>query len=223
MLLKGKFIALLAPADGTALAANTHAAKPVLSIGNVRGTAVRKGAVLKASLPKKGKVTLAIGGENVACTSSSIAAKVVKNPAKAGEATLSVTSVSVAKCGKVDGFSLSLKTIFTPYGTTIKAAKGFPVTLSEAKKSKPMGFKVTVLSGTKVAAVCVFTAASTSGRASNKGNTVAFSKQPFTLNKTLTGSDYSTCSFVGTKSTFTATYGPIVDSSVKHSPKVFIN
>jgi hypothetical protein len=208
---------------GAALATNTSKVKPVLTIGKVHGTAVKKGAILKAGLPKKGKVTLTIGTAKDTCASSSIKAKVVKNPAKAGEATVSVTAVSLSKCGTVLGFSVSLKSINAPYGATIKAAKGDPVTLSEAKKSKPMGFKVTVTQKAKTVAVCVLTASTVTGHASNKHNTVSFTKQTFTLNKTLTGSDYSTCAFLGTKSTFTATYGPIVDSSVKHSPKVFVS
>jgi hypothetical protein len=216
--------AMLVSFPVAALAANTHrAAKPVLTIGKVGGKAVRKGAVLKAGLAKKDKVTLTIGTRKDTCAASSIAARVTANPAKAGEAKLSVTSVSVSKCGTVIGFSVSLKSINAPYGATIKAAKGDPVTLSGASKSKPMGFKVTVTLGTKVEAVCVLTAATVSGHASNKHNTVSFSKQKFTLNKALTGSDYSTCSIVGTTATFTATYGPIVDSSVKHSPKVFVS
>jgi hypothetical protein len=220
---------VLSVSAGAAVAASAHTAsvKSVLTIGKLGGAAVKKGAVIKAGLPKKGKVVLTIGSVSVPCTSSSIAAKVVKNPAKAGEASLSVTSVSVSKCATVKelslSISLSLKAINLPYGSTIKTSKGDPVGLSEASKSKPMGFRATASSGGKVLAVCVFTAAKVSGSASNKHNTVAFSKQPFTLNKALTGAAYSTCAILGTTSKFTATYGPLVDSSVKHSPKVFVS
>jgi hypothetical protein len=207
---------------GAALATNVQKTKPVLTIGKVKGTAVKKGAILKAGLPKKGKVTFAISGNSLTCTSSSIKAKVVKNPAKAGEATLSVTAVSVSKCGKVPILNapLSLKSINLPYNATIKAAKGDPVKLSETKKSKPMGFKATVGTGAS-AFSCVFTAASMSGHAANKHNTVSFTKQTLTLDKAASS---STCvSFGISKATVTATYGPIVDSSVKHSPKVFVS
>ncbi len=220
----GVAMVLSVPA-GIAVAANVHAApKAVLTISKVNGTPVKKGAVLKASLAKGQKVTLGIGTSVTdTCASSSIVAKVVKNPAKAGEATLSTTGVSVSKCGVIDGLTISLTAINTPYTTTVKSSKGDPVTLSETSKSKPMGFKVAVTSGKTPVATCIFTAASASGHGSNKGNTVTFTKQPFTLNKTLTGADYSLCSTLGTGSKFTATYGPIVDSSVKHSPKVFIS
>ncbi len=218
----GAALVLAAPA-GAAVAASAHSApKAVLTIGKVGGTPVKDKAVLKASLAKRTDVKLAIGKNTDTCTSSSIEAKVVKNPAKAGEATLSVTSVSVSKCGKVLGFSVSLKSIGLPSSATIKTSKGDPVTLSEASKSKPLGFEVSVDTGAPPT-VCFFTAATVTGHASNKTNTVAFSKQPFTLNKALTGSNYSTCSIAGTTATFSATYGPIVDSSVKHSPKVFIS
>jgi hypothetical protein len=205
---------------GAALATNTHkAAKPVLTIGKVKGPAVKKGAVLKAGLPKKGSVTFTIGGTKVTCTSSSIAAKVLKNPAKAGEATMSVTSVKVAKCSKVLGLSLSLSALNLPYNSTIKTSKGNPVTISGTKKSKPTGFKVTAGSGSS-AVVCVFTASAFTGHASNKNNTVSFSKQKLTLDKAASN---GLCSTLGTSATVTATYGPIVDSSVKHSPKVFVS
>jgi hypothetical protein len=221
----GAAMVLSVPA-GAALAASTHKApKPVLTIGKVGGTAVKKGAALNASLPKGGSVTFAITADgqtgSVACTSSSIGAKVTRNPAKAGEATLSVTSVLVSNCGTVDGVSVSLQAINLPYGATIKAAKDDPVTFSEASKSKPMGFKATITEDS-VEAACVFTATSFSGHASNKGNAVAFSKQQLTLDTQLSDPLCTSAVHI-TGATVTATYGPVVDSSVKHSPKVFIS
>jgi hypothetical protein len=213
------------PAGGALALASAHKApKPVLTIGKVGGTAVKKGAVLKASLPKGASVTFALTADgqtaSVACTSSSIEAQVLRNPARAGEATLSVWSVSVSNCGTVDGVSLSLKAINPPYGATIKAAKGNPVTLTEASKSAPMGFAATIKEDS-VEATCVFTAASLSGQASNKGNAVGFSKQELTLD---TSASSGACTLAHiTSATFTATYGPIVDSSVKHDPKVFVS
>jgi hypothetical protein len=216
----GAALVLSVPA-GVAVAANVHKApKAVLTIGKVNGSAVKDKAVLKASLPKGGKVTFAAKVGSVTCTSSSITAKVVKNPAKAGEATLSVTGVSVSKCGTILGFNLSLTALNLPSGATIKTSKGDPVTITEASKSKPLGFKVTVTSKGTVAATCIFIASSLSGNGSNKKNTVAFSKQKLTLD---TAKSSSLCTDVGTSATVTATYGPIVDSSVKHSPKVFIS
>jgi hypothetical protein len=212
----GAALVLSVPA-GAALAANPHTtAKPVLTIVKVGGPAVKSGNVLKASLPKKGTVTFSTKVGNLTCSSSSITAKVLKNPSKVGQATLSVTSVSISKCAPIAGFSLTVTSVNLPYGATIKNSKGFPVTLSAASKAKPIGFKATVKS---LGLTCTFTTSSMTGSASNKTNSVTFSKQKLTLAK---GSS-ADCSEVGTTVTVTATYGPIVDSSVKHSPKVFVS
>jgi hypothetical protein len=216
----GVALVLSVPA-GAAVAASAHKAlKPVLTIGKVGGTAVKKGAVLKASLPKGGSITFTSGSGSVSCTSSSIEARVLRNPVKAGEATVSVTSVSVSNCGTEDGVSLTFTPINPPYGGLVKVAKGDPVTVSEASKAKPLGFMVTAKDGS-LEASCVLTAASLAGHASNKGNVVGFSKQTLTLD---TSASSSACTLLKlTSATVTATYGPLVDSSVKHSPKVFVS
>ncbi len=108
-----------------------------------------------------------------------------------------------------------------PYDATIKAAKGDPVTLSETSKSKPMGFTATITEDS-VEVSCVFTAASFSGHASNEGNVVGFSKQELALDNDLSSPLCTSAAHI-TSATVTATYGPIVDSSLKHSPKVFIS
>jgi hypothetical protein len=212
----GAALVLSVPA-GAALAANPHAAaKPVLTIVKVGGPAVKAKAVLSASLPKKGTVTFATKLGNLTCSASTIAAKVLKNPSKVGQATLSVTSVSITKCAKIDGFSLTVTSINLPYGATIKNSKGFPVTLSAISKAKPIGFKASVKS---IGLTCTFTTASMTGSASNKTNSVTFSKQKLSLAK---GSS-ADCADVGTTVTVTATYGPIVDLSVAKTPKVFVS
>ncbi len=58
--------------------------------------------------------------------------------------------------------------------------------------------------------------------ASDKGNVVGFSKQELTLDTDRSSPLCSSAAHI-TSATVTATYGPIVDSSVKHSPKVFIS
>jgi hypothetical protein len=210
---------------GAALAANTHAAaKPVLTVGKVGGAAVKNGAKLSASLEKGTKVVLSIGKATATCSSASFAATVVKNPSAKGKATLSVTKESISGCPpiKVLGIAatVSLKAINLPYTGTQSTTKGDPIVIAGSKKTKPTGFDATV----KVSGVgtlsCIFTAASATGSASNKHNTVAFSKQSFTLDKKASSGD---CSLAGSKASFTATFGPVVDNSVKHSPKVFVS
>ncbi len=57
--------------------------------------------------------------------------------------------------------------------------------------------------------------ASVKGKASNTGNTITFSKQKFT--KSAGGT------LCPASANFSATFGPVTDSSVKGSPKVFVN
>jgi hypothetical protein len=223
----GVAMVLSVPA-GVAVAANVHKAPaPVLTISKVHGTAVRNGAKLAASLEKGTKVAVSIGSAAGTCKSASFGATVVKNPSAKGKATIKITSETIGGCApvKVDGFTatVSLKAIHLDYAGTISTAKNDPVVIAESSKSKPIGFDAAVdVSGVGDLS-CVFTATSATGHASNKHNTVAFSHETFTLNKALTGAEYSTCSIAGTKASFTATFGPVVDKSVKKSPKVFIS
>jgi hypothetical protein len=219
--------AVLSMSAGAAVAASAHsaaAAKPVLTIGKVGGTAVRSKAKLSASLEKGTKVGVSIGSAAGTCKSASFAATVVKNPSAKGKATLSITSEAIGDCPaiKVDGFTatVTLKAINLPYVGTISTAKNDPVVIAGSSKSKPTGFDATV----KVSGVgtlsCIFTATSATGHASNKHNTVAFSHQTFALDAKASS---GLCSDAGTKAAFTVTFGPVVDKSVKGSPKVFIS
>jgi hypothetical protein len=217
-------MALSLPASA-AYAASAHPAsksKPVLTVGRKGGPAVKKGAKLTASLKKGTKVTVALGTVfTITCKSSTIKAKVTANPSGPGKATLSVTGWSLGKCPKtVDGVTLnSLAAINLPAKATVSTAKGDPVTVAGSKKSKPIGFKAVVTVGS-TQATCIFTAATVSGNASNTGNKVSFKAQPFAL----ASSSSALCSEAGASTaTFSATYGPVRDTSAKHSPKVFIS
>jgi hypothetical protein len=220
----GAALVLSLPA-GAALAVNAHAApKPVLTIGKVGGTAVKKGAKLSASLEKGTKVTVSIGTATATCKSASFGATVVKNPSAKGKATLSITSETISDCPpiKVDGFAatVTLKAINLPYVGTQSTTKGNPIVIAGSSKTKPTGFDATVDVTGVTTLSCIFTATSATGSASNKHNTVAFSKQTFTLNAKASSGD---CSLAGTKAAFSATFGPVVDKSVKHNPKVFVS
>lgn len=217
-------IMVLAMPAGVAYAASAHPAasksKPVLTVGRKGGPAVKKGAKLTASLVKNTKVTLALGSLiTLRCKSSTIKAKVTANPSGPGKATLSVTGWSI-KCPKsVDGVTLNgVTAVNLPYDAIVSSAKGDPVTIAGHKKSKPLGFKASITAGT-TKATCIFTAATLSGHASNIGNKVSFKGQPFAL---ASGSSGVCSTFGVTTATFSATYGPVRDTSVKHSPKVFI-
>jgi hypothetical protein len=215
---------------GAALAAGTHsaAAKPVLRVGKASGAAVKKGAKLSAGLAKGQKVNLAIGSFAATCTKSSFAAKVVKNPASAGKATISVTSETLGGCSltgipKSTASLSSITAVDLPYNGSITTKN--KLTVSGTKKSRPIGFAAHVVAlGTPI--VCVFTAASNSGKTANKANSITFTKQTLTLNKTQTPSgSLGLCEAVGKApytSVFSAVFGPVRDTSVKHHPKVFV-
>jgi hypothetical protein len=221
-------VMLLAAPVGTALAATAHTAanKPVLLVGSSKGKAVKNGAKIGASLASGQKVTMSIKGSlgtfDATCTKSSFGAKVGKNPSAKGKATLSIKSETIGGKCSISTTLVTLKSITAidlPYSGTITTRDR--LSISEPSASKPIGFKATLLFGTTTL-TCVFTAKTTSGKTSNRHNTVAFSKVPLTLNSTLSGSSYSTCAVAGTSATFSATYGPVTDNSVKHHPKVYV-
>jgi hypothetical protein len=206
-----------------AASARSTASKPVLTVGKKGGPAVKKHATLTASLARRASVTVALGSlVTVTCRSSTLTAKVTANPSRPGKATLSVTGWSIRKCPKmVSGVTLnSLTAINLPYRATVSDAKGDPVTVAGSRKSKPVGFKAVVTAaGTTV--TCVFTAAKVSGHAANTGNKVSFKGQPFALDASASS---MLCSQAGVSTaTFSATYGPVLDTSLRHHPKVFVS
>ncbi len=187
----------------------------VLTVGKAGGTAVKTNAVLKASLAKGATVVFAAPAETLTCTSASFTAKVKTNPTKPGKASESQTSQTLAKCTvNVAGVTVKSVTVNNlPYNVTVSDSKGDPVTISGTSKSKPLSFTVSV-SVTGVGTVtCTSTAASIKGSSSNKGNTITFTNQKFKSSGGLCGSG----------GTFSATFGPVKDTSVKGSPAVFVN
>ena len=215
-------LALAAPASAAYAATAQHAAaKPVLTIGKKGGPAVKKHAVLKASLAKGKSATFAVGAFSATCSSSTLQAKVTANPSSRGKATLSLTGLTIRHCklhGAPSGVSLtSVKALNLPYGVTISSAKGFPVTIAGMAATTPLSLQATFSVGS-TPVTCVVTAPKVKAHASNTGNKVSATKQKFTL-ATSQPPDCSVASSV----TFSATYGPIRDTTANHSPKVFFN
>jgi len=213
---------LAMPAAAAQAATARHVtAAPVLTTGKVGGTAVKKGAVLSTGLAKGSTLTLGIGAFTATCKSASLSGKVAKNPSSAGTATLSITAASISKCA-IKGFSApKISLTGLPYNATVSSGMGDPVTFSERKKSAPLGLKAVITVSGIGKLTCVFTAKSISGSFSNTGNSIAFASQKFALDKSASSAD---CALAGaTTTTFSATYGPVVDTSVKHSPKVFVS
>lgn len=206
--------ALIAALTATsAAAASVH----VLTTGKVGGPAVRPGAVLTASLAKGSAAVFNNSLGKLTCTKSAFTVKVISNPAKPGTAKESLTAQTFSKCTiSVSGATVSSVTVGNlPYNVTVSDAKGNPVKVSGLSKAKPLLTTVTVKVATLVV-TCSFKATAISGSASNKGNVTVFVKQSLTK---AAGSS----SFCPASGTFSATYGPLTDSSVKGSPAVFVN
>jgi hypothetical protein len=182
---------------------------------SARPTAVKTGAVLKAGLAKGKTAVFSLGTEKLTCKSASFSAKVTGNPGKPGKATESLTSQKFSKCTvSVSGITFkSIKVSNLPYKVTVSDAKGFPVTISGSSKSKPIAVTVTVTVGVNPV-TCSYKATSVKGSSSNTGNTITFSKQKFTR---------TAGALCPASASFSATFGPVTDSSVKGSPKVFVN
>jgi hypothetical protein len=212
--------ASIAPLLALAAAPASAATVNVLTTGKVGGPNVATGAVLKANLASGTTANFfssSKGTTGVKCSKSGFTAKVTSNPAKPGTAKESLTSQSFSKCtSNVSGVT-SVKSVTLsnlPYSVTVSDAKGTPVKVSETSSKKPL--KTTIVLNTVLGSVtCVYQAKSISGTASNTGNTNSFSKQKFSKS-----SGSSACFSSGY---FTAKYGPVTDSSVKGSPKVFVN
>ena len=201
----------------TAAAAATHSqahkASAVLTTGKAGGTAVRRGAALKAGLQKGTTVTFnSPGSKNgVTCKSASFTDKVTKNPPTPGFALERLTGQRFGGCsvhgvgGATGVKSVAVKGL--PYRTTI-SGKDHSIVLFKARTTLTLK---TVL-GTLT---CSYGAAKVKGTASNTGQVNKFTDQTFTL---LSGS--VACL---KKGNFSATFGPVTDVSVTSHPHVFVN
>ena len=199
-------------------AALAYAAAPVhvLTIKKVGGPAVRANAVLKSGLAKGKTAVFSLGSEKLTCKAASFSATVRANPVKPGSATESLTAQTFAKCTvNITGVVVkSIKVLDLPFKVTVSDATGFPVKVSGTSKTMPIKITVKVALGTTRVA-CTYKASSIKGSASNTGNTVTFSKQKFT--KAAGGT------LCPASANFSATFGPVKDTSVTNSPHVFVN
>jgi hypothetical protein len=191
--------------------ASTAVTHRVLTINRVRGTNVRVGAILKASLKPKTNAVFVSGGITVRCKSSSFTAKVTANPAAPGIASESLTRQTATRCTLSGLPGVSVKSVVVrklPYRTTVSGARNHRVTVNKPST------KITVMAGTSSFS-CTYGARRIFGTASNTGQRITFTKQGFTLS--------SGSTLCGKTGTFSATYGPVRDTSVRNSPKVFVN
>ena len=200
-----------------AASAATATGSSVLTISKAGGTAVKTGAVLKASLAKGTAAVFSTSLFSLNCKTASFSAKVTKNPKAKGTADESLTAQAIGKCTVkgITGITVkSVKANNLPYNVTVSDSKGDPVTVAGTKKTKPVETTVSVVfSGTTYS--CLYKAGTLKGSSSNKGNSITLTKQGFTF---VSGS-----SLCPKSATFTAKFGPVTDSSVKKSPAVFVN
>ena len=202
--------ALLVALPSTAAFAATH---DVLTTGKVGGPNVKVGALLQGGLKSGTKATfLTSKSAGISCKSVSFTDKVTKNPAKPGMATEQLTAQTYKKCS-VSGIAgaTGVKSVVLnslPYKTTISDSRGYPVIVYGTTATLTLNTVLGPLS-------CQYKATKTNGKASNTGQTISFSKQAFKLKA---GS--SACPATGS---FSATFGPVKDTSVMGSPHVFVN
>jgi hypothetical protein len=208
----GLLVAAPAMVPATAAVAASH---DVLTIRKVGGNNVKVGATLKANLASGTKATFLTPGNNfVKCSSVNFAAKVTKNPKAKGTAEEKLTTQTYKKCTTNIAVANGRPKVVLnhlPYKTTLSDRKGDPVTVSgtTATISVPA-----TIGGTLV---CHYGAVNkkTKGSASNATQAISFSNQPFKLTSGPSG-----CPKTGK---FTATFGPVRDTSVKGDPHVFVN
>ncbi len=201
----------------TAAAAATHSqahrAAAVLTTGKAGGTAVKRGATLQAGLQKGSAVTFLTPGtkNGVTCKTASFKDKVTKNPPSPGFARELLISQHFGKCGVHGvGGATGVKGIVVkglPYKTTI-GGKSHGIALFKARTLLTLKTVIGTVT-------CSYGAATVKGTASNVGQVNKFTDQTFTL---LSGS--SACP---KKGNFSATFGPVKDTSVKNSPHIFVN
>ncbi len=200
----------------------------VLTISKAKGTAVKANAVLTAGLASKTDATFAAGALVVTCKTASLTFKVKSNPATGRTAVLSETKETFSNCPVPASLSTLVKSLSItstatsskPYATTVTDKKGDPVTISSPVTTVKA---VTTPAAGSATVLCIFAAKSVKGSFSNKTNDISFSKQVFTLEPVSKGSNSECSSVTGTTAKFSAVYGPVKDTSVKHSPKVFVN
>lgn len=201
---------LLGIAPMTAASAATH---DVLTISRAHGANVKVGAVLKANIKAGTKVTFLTGrNAGITCKAASFTAKVTSNPKAPGTAKESLTAQSFGRCS-VHGISgatgvKSIKLNRLPYKATIKDSAGDPVTVS--------GTNTTLTLRSSLGAIkCTYKATTTKGSASNASQTITFRNQLFRKQ-----SGPNVCPKTGK---FSAAFGPVLDTSVRGRPHVFVN
>ena len=192
----------------------------VLTTGGLAGPNVAAGDVLNAAVAAGTTADFATasgGTTGVKCAVSAFTAAVADNPAAPAVATESTTAHTFSSCtanifGVTRVNSVTVNNL--PFGTTVDSATG-TVTVSGTDAAP---IQTTLSLGTILGSVtCVYRAngGAITGLSDNADNSISFTDQAFTK-----ASGPITCPGAGY---FTATYAPVVDTSVEGNPVVFTN
>lgn len=195
------------------------AAVPVLTAGSAGGTAVAPGDALAAPLAGGTVATFystATSTTGVTCAVSQLAGKVLTNPTAPGSATGSLTGLTFGSCtSNVTGVTSvrSLTVGNLPYGITVSDGPGLPVALGGSAGAIQATAVLNSWFGT---ITCTYQLSGAfSGNADNAAHSLAFRSEHFAKSG---GS--ALCPADGY---FSATYGPVTDTTQAGGPAVYVN
>ncbi|HJD83032.1 Tat pathway signal sequence domain protein [Kitasatospora aureofaciens] len=205
---------------GAAVAPAQASGAAVLTQGSASGPAIAVGDTLVANLAAGTAATFTNGPgstSGVSCASSSFSATVTSNPAAPGSATEQLNSQSFGSCTSNVFGVRSVKSVTAtslPYSNTVTSGSGTNVSLN-GTGAGPVG--ITVVLNTLLGTVnCVYQSpGGIVGSTSNTGNSISFSNQPANL-----VSGPGLCFSTGY---FSATYGPVTDTSAAGNPVLYVN
>ncbi|MEU4118810.1 Tat pathway signal sequence domain protein [Kitasatospora sp. NPDC028055] len=217
-------LALVAAAPATVAASPTAAtapvaAGPVLTTGSTGGAAVAAGDALAAPLAGRSATfySTATSTTGVTCATSRLSATVLTNPAAPGTATESLTGLTFGSCtanvtGVTSVRSLTVDTL--PYGVSIADDAGLPVTLTGGSAGQIQA--TAVLNSWFGTITCTYRLSGAfTGAADNGGQGLTFTNEHFAKSG---GSGL--CPGDGY---FSASYGPVTDTSQSGAPAVYVN
>jgi hypothetical protein len=216
-----------ATALSAALAATPAYADPepvpavsVLTAGSLGGAAIAAGDVLTAAVAAgtTADFDTALGGSTgVKCAESTFTASVVDNPVAPATATESTTAQTFGSCtSNIFGVTGVISAIVNnaPFVTTVESGTGAVTVTGTDVAPIQTTLRLRTILGS---VTCVYRANGNSitGVSSNADNSITFTDQQF--NKF---SGPVTCPANGY---FTASYAPVLDSTLTDTPAVFVN
>jgi hypothetical protein len=212
--------ALALAAAVPATAAPGDAAPAVLTADSAGGTALAAGDALAAPLTANTSATFystATSTTGVTCATSQLGATVLTNPAAPGTATESLTGLTFDSCtsnvtGVISVQSLTVDTL--PYGVTVDDGTGLPVTLTGGSAGPIQA--TAVLNSWFGTITCTYQLSGTfTGTADNTAHSLTFTDEHFAKSG---GSGL--CPADGY---FSASYGPVADTTQAGGPAVYVN